>query len=163
MNQPYIDYAHYNCWANNKIIGCLLTHNEKILDKEVVSSFSTIRSTILHIWKAEMGWLSRLLGNSWDASTVKNFKGTAAEMYAAWQNTSEDFKNYVEKADLDRTILWGRQNEQISISGREIAQTVFNHGSYHRGQIVVMMRQLGITEIPTTDYIAWRWEVAQSP
>jgi uncharacterized damage-inducible protein DinB len=161
MNQSHTDYALYNIWANNKIIECLLIHNEAILDKEVVSSFSTIRSTILHIWKAEMGWLSRLLGKDWDATRVKNFKGTAPEMFAAWQSTSVDFKNFVQENDLDQTILWGHTNEQIAIARREVAQTVFNHGSYHRGQIVVMMRQLGINKIPTTDYIAWRWETAK--
>jgi len=32
---------------------------------------------------------------------------------------------------------------------------VFNHGTYHRGQIVNMLRQLGIEKIPQTDFIVW--------
>jgi uncharacterized damage-inducible protein DinB len=32
---------------------------------------------------------------------------------------------------------------------------VFNHGTYHRGQLVTMLRQVGVTEIPQTDYIAF--------
>jgi len=32
---------------------------------------------------------------------------------------------------------------------------VFNHSTYHRGQLVTMMRQLGETNVPVTDFIAF--------
>ena len=32
---------------------------------------------------------------------------------------------------------------------------VFNHGTYHRGQLVSILRQLGISDIPQTDFIVW--------
>ncbi|MFK5047672.1 DinB family protein, partial [Klebsiella pneumoniae] len=32
---------------------------------------------------------------------------------------------------------------------------VMNHSTYHRGQIVTMLRQLGVTQIPQSDYIAF--------
>ena len=32
---------------------------------------------------------------------------------------------------------------------------VFHHGSYHRGQLVNMLRQLGVEKIPATDFIVW--------
>jgi uncharacterized damage-inducible protein DinB len=32
---------------------------------------------------------------------------------------------------------------------------VLNHGTYHRGQLVNMLRQLGIEKIPQTDFIVW--------
>jgi uncharacterized damage-inducible protein DinB len=30
-----------------------------------------------------------------------------------------------------------------------------NHQSFHRGQLVTFARQLGITDIPSTDYIVY--------
>jgi uncharacterized damage-inducible protein DinB len=32
---------------------------------------------------------------------------------------------------------------------------VFNHGTYHRGQLVNMLRQLGVSRIPATDFALW--------
>jgi len=32
---------------------------------------------------------------------------------------------------------------------------VFNHGSYHRGQLVNMFSQLGVEKIPQTDFLIW--------
>ena len=32
---------------------------------------------------------------------------------------------------------------------------VFNHSTYHRGQLINMLRQLGIEKVPTTDFALW--------
>ncbi|MBD0288544.1 MAG: DNA polymerase, partial [Flavisolibacter sp.] len=32
---------------------------------------------------------------------------------------------------------------------------LFNHGTYHRGQLVNMLRQLEVSPIPQTDFIVW--------
>jgi len=155
MNKRYLDYALYNIWANNRLINNLLEQNDELLIRELVGSYPTIRATILHIWFGEIGWLSRLNGKGWEASKVTKFSGTNKELFLAWQHTSEEFKNFVAKAELEKEIQFEHKGEKFSIPTQEIIQTVFNHGSYHRGQIVMMMRQLGITKISQTDYIEW--------
>lgn len=155
MNQGYINYANYNIWANNRLINNLIEQDDELLNKEFVGSFPTIRATILHIWFAETGWLSRLNGNGWKTSSVTDFTGTNNELFKKWQTTSERFKKFVEKADLEKEIQFEHKGENFSIPAREIVQTVFNHGSYHRGQVVMMMRQLGISKVSQTDYIEW--------
>lgn len=155
MNQRYLDYALYNIWANNRLINNLLEQDNELLTKELIGSYPTIRKTLLHIWFAETGWLSRLIGNSWDARKVTEFSGTNQKLFKEWKNTSKDFKDFTSKADLEKEIQFEHKGEKFSIPTREIIQTVFNHGSYHRGQIVMMMRQLGITKISQTDYIEW--------
>ncbi|TAL47412.1 MAG: hypothetical protein EPN92_04915 [Chitinophagaceae bacterium] len=32
---------------------------------------------------------------------------------------------------------------------------MFDHGTYHRGQLANMLRQLGIEKIPPTDLVVW--------
>jgi len=32
---------------------------------------------------------------------------------------------------------------------------VFNHGTYHRGQLITMARQLGVEKLQQTDFIIW--------
>jgi len=162
MKQRYIDYAHYNIWANNRLINNLLAQDDQLLAKELVGSFPTIRATISHLWFAETGWLSRLNGNGWEVSNVVNFTGSNKALFKSWQNTSEDFKKFVEKSDLEEQIPFDHKGVKFSIPTREIIQTVFNHGSFHRGQIVMMMRQLGISEISQTDYIMWVREKAST-
>ncbi|GLR15514.1 DinB family protein [Portibacter lacus] len=162
MNQRYIDYATYNIWANNRLINDLSKLDESKLTQEVVGSFPSIRSILLHIWNAEAGWLSRLQTNDWGVLKSDQFKGNSKELFTSWQATSEQFRKYVETTDLERKVNFEHKGEQFSIPAREIAQTVFNHGSYHRGQVVMCLRQLGVTEITQTDYIEWVREQARA-
>lgn len=155
MNQRYIDDANYNIWANNKLINSLTQQDENLLNEVLVGSFPSIRATISHLWLAETGWLSRLNGNGWETAAVTNFTGTTTELFKKWQITSEKFRKFIEKADLEKEVQFEHKGEFFSIPAREIIRTVFNHGCYHRGQVVMMMRQLGIAKIPQTDYIEW--------
>lgn len=155
MNNSYLDYANYNIWANNRLIDDLSEHDDQLLNEELIGSFPTIRAIILHLWFAESGWLSRLAGRGWDTAAVSSFSGNNKELFNSWRITSENFKNFVETADLEKEIQFKQKEEVFSIPTREIIQTVFNHGSFHRGQIVMMMRQVGITKISQTDYIEW--------
>jgi len=162
MNSTYIDFANYNIWANNRLINSLLKLDEKLLRQEIVSSFPSIQATITHIWNAETGWLSRLKGDGWDSEKVKNFDGSVADLMKSWQETSRQFRDFVVNADLEKEVQFDHKGERFSIPNREIAHTVFTHGGYHRGQVVMMLRQLGITDIPQTDYIEWVRENARA-
>jgi uncharacterized damage-inducible protein DinB len=154
-NQRYIDYADYNIWANSRLISDLKGETNEWLTQHIVGSFPSIRATIQHIWMAEAGWLSKLKGKGWNATKVIEFKGTQQELFKAWQATSQEFKDFVSESDLEARVPFTHKQEEFSIPAREIMQTVFNHGSYHRGQVVMMMRQLGVTGISQTDYIEW--------
>lgn len=155
MNRSYSNFSLYNIWANKRLIDDLLAQDERIMTTVVVSSFPTIRATVRHIWHAEQGWLSRLTKQSWEALNVTNFEGSNEELFQKWQQTSKDFANYVQGADPENLVRFGHGEEKFEIPAREIVQTVCNHGSYHRGQIVTIMRQLGVTSISQTDYIEW--------
>lgn len=153
--KKYVDYADYNIWANRQLIDHLLDYEDSVLEEKVLGSLSNIRESMRHIWFAEEGWLSRLKGQEWNADKVVNFTGDNEKLIVAWHTTSIEFRNFVEDANLEKSIYYTRNGKEHMIAGEEIAQTVFNHGSYHRGQIIAMMLQVGIEEIPNTDYIEW--------
>lgn len=155
MKQHYLDYADYTIWANNRIIQNLITHDIDIMSNELVGSFPTIRATIIHMWYAEMGWLSRLSGSGWNTAHVDAWNGSNLELLEEWKISTSTFRDFVVQADLDCKVMFDHKGEHFSIPTREIIQTVLNHSTYHRGQVVLYMRQLGITSISQTDYIEW--------
>ncbi len=161
VRQRYIDYAEYNIWANKRLISELQSLEDQMMYQEFVSSFPTIRDTILHLWYAEVGWLSRIKGRGWKVAEVTEFEGSNAVLFESWTTTSKNFRDFLREVDLEKEIEFKSREIVYSIPVREIAQTVFNHGSYHRGQIVTMLRQLGVESIQQTDYIEWVRENAR--
>lgn len=155
MNSRYTDYGGYNVWANKRLINLMMDQNKAIIYQKVEGSFPSIRSVVEHLWLVEVGWLSRLRGLGWEVSIVNEFEGTHEELFDAWQKTSKEFQDFIIQVNLEAEVELEKNERSYLIPAREIIQTVCNHGSYHRGQLVFMLRQLGVNEIPQTDYIEW--------
>ena len=47
------------------------------------------------------------------------------------------------------------KKELIKLPVYQMLLHVFNHGTYHRGQLVTILRELGVEKIPQTDFIVW--------
>lgn len=161
MPQTLLKLTTYNTWANDKFIACLSKLDEKILHAEMQSSFSTLLDTCKHLWLGELGWLSRMQGRGWQTTALDNFSGSPAALFAAWQKTSKAYPRFVEKEDLEALIKFEHDGVEYAIARRDIIHTIITHGNYHRGQLVTMLRQQGVTEIPKTDYIEWVREQAR--
>ena len=148
---------HYNLWANERIAG-VIPHNKA--DTETPSSFNSLRKTIYHVWGAEELWFQRVHGNSEPKWPSQNFQGDMADALKGWIEHSRVFANYVDglsEADLKKSIpyknLKGEASEQTLI---EILHHVANHSTFHRGQLVTMMRALGHEgPLPSTDFVAY--------
>lgn len=155
MSQTHIDYADYTVWANNRLINALLKLDKDTFNQHIEASFPSLSATIKHIWMAETGWLARMQGKGWELAAVKNFSGDAQALCEAWQSTTLAFKDFVATTDLTQKVSFDHKGVNFEIPFSEVAFTVFNHGGYHRGQLVMMLRQLGVNDIPQTDYIEW--------
>jgi uncharacterized damage-inducible protein DinB len=157
MKELLLQYARYNVWANKRIIDVLLKQDEELLDKAIESSFPSIKATVYHMWGAEFIWLQRLQLTEHPVYMPDVFKGTLSEACVDWQKVSQTFISFIERKYDDRALE--HVTEYISLGDRLFKNAdylslhhVFNHATYHRGQLITMMRQSNITPIPNTDF-----------
>jgi uncharacterized damage-inducible protein DinB len=149
----------YNAWASTKIVEILSNADEKIFDAEVKSSFPTIKKTLLHIWDAEQIWLERMKGNVVTTWPSANFTGGKDELLKGYAESSKSLAEFIstkDRAFLDSTISYKNMKgvEYTNII-EEILFHVVNHGSFHRGQLVTMLRELGFDKFQMQDLIAF--------
>ena len=89
----------------------------------------------------------------------ESFKGTMKELATTLLQQSKQWEEWVSNAsDLSLDHVFQYQNvkrEQFKMPIYQMLHHVFNHGTYHRGQLVNMLRQLGIEKIPQTDFSLW--------
>ena len=153
-------YIAYNHWANDIILSLIKTKvtNEQ-LDKEIISSFPSLRKTIYHIWDAEYLWLRRLNGESLLDWPSKNYNGEFSSACNSILSLDKDFIQYAEKLSAEKaeTSLTYKNIEGKTFTNPiwESVLHCMNHSTYHRGQLVTILRQLGVTEIPSTDFISF--------
>jgi len=161
MKELLSRYAQYNIWANKKIIDVLLKLDENVLDKEIISSFSSIRKTVYHIWSAEYIWMQRLDLVEHPIWMELDFNGSFQDACKAWQRSSESLLTFIERQYDDKAFEHVFQyyspfkkdhfKRQVYIA----LTHVFNHSTSHRGQLITLLRQAGETKIPETDLIAF--------
>ncbi len=150
------NYLAYNSWANENFITWLKKIDKNILIQPTSSSFPTIDLTLQHILRAQKFWhLFILQCNTENFNWAVRPNEELIIMQELLENSilmEQDFKQFDEKelsVVLNLNMNWAKN----SLSRYEYIVHIINHGTFHRGQIVTMARNLGITEgIPQTDY-----------
>lgn len=160
MNHTYFtEIAKFNQWANHVVISWLKEINDDQWNAEVISSFNSIEQTALHIIGAEKIWLQRLLLDPQPVWLPSIFKGSRAEALEIWEQAADGLPGFVDQLkedDLMAPLHYTRINgDAYTQPVYKVLAHVFNHSTYHRGQLVTQLRQVGYEDITTTDLLAF--------
>lgn len=157
MKQLLQQYAAYNIWANNKLFDCINNLSDDQIQREITSSFPSLYKTVLHVLDAENIWWQRIKLAEHIEIPSENFTGSFGELIKKLNMQSAQWEAWVSNATENQlNHVFAYQNtkkEQFKQPVYEMLLHLFNHGTYHRGQLVTMLRQLGVEKIPPTDYI----------
>jgi len=154
--QYFQELAEFNLWANTIVCNWLEQISDEQWKKEIISSFNSIQQTVLHVISAENAWLQRFRKEPFDW-LQSTYKGTKEEHISLWKKTSAGLKAFIgtfDEKDLNTNLDFKRLNgEAFSMPYYQLFAHVVNHGTYHRGQLVTMLRQAGFTNIGSTDLL----------
>ncbi len=159
MKELLQQYAAYNVWANQKLLEAVLKLPEESWHREIASSFPSLHTTVLHMWDAESIWWQRMKMQEVVTRPSDQFKGTTRDAITALQHQNrlwQEWVNGTSPAMLDHVFqYYDTKRNHYKQPIYQMLHHVMNHGTYHRGQIVTLLRQLGETKIPATDFVVW--------
>ena len=159
MKELLQQYAAYNVWANQRLIDCVLLLPEDSHVKEISSSFSSLHATLMHLWDAESIWWQRMKMHEVVTAPSRNFQGATRDVASALLHQGRLWESWIDGASVAAIEhVFHYQNtkrEQFKQPIYQMLLHLFNHGTYHRGQLVTLLRQLGVENIPATDFIVW--------
>ncbi|GIN85211.1 protein DinB [Heyndrickxia sporothermodurans] len=155
----------YHIWANKEIFN----HLKDIpgaYTQEVQSVFSSISDVIYHMYQVDYIWLRVMKKDSFEnimaslSQLKEGFLGKGLnEMGELYQNLSEEYKIFIgnqENINMNISVYHPRYGT-LHTTYAELIQHVVNHGTYHRGNITAILRQLGYTGKPT-DYVFYLFQ-----
>jgi uncharacterized damage-inducible protein DinB len=149
-------HLKFNVWANTKTAEVLREVADEIYFRENQSSFSSIAKTVLHMWGAQFIWFTRMEGVSLGASPNIGVTDKVVALDGLVKS-SEDIQKFIESKDeafLSSTYAYKNlKGDLFEDSYEETLFHVVNHSTYHRGQIITMLRQAGIENVVSTDLI----------
>ena len=139
----------YTVWANDVVLAQL----ERLGDAAPASSLRLIS----HMMNAQTNWLNRLNRDAavvalWEEHSLEKIRQINAE-------TLQGLKAAMDRlgGDLGQKVAYRRTSGVTSENTvTDILLQVFNHGTYHRAQIAMDLREKGLEPV-NTDYIFWVW------
>lgn len=159
MKKLLLQYAAYNVWANQWMVDCIANLTDDQINKEITSSFKSIYATLVHMWDAESIWWQRVKLKEQVEVPGKDFSGSVIELGNNLLKQSKQWKEWTElatEAALEHEFIYrNSKKEQFKQPVHEALMHLFNHQSYHRGQLITMFRQVGAETIPCTDLITF--------
>jgi len=152
----------YDRWANMRILGAAEALSAEQFTRDLGGSFRSVRDALLHILGGEWIWLrywreppltsallSDLVARRGAMFNPHDFLNAAA-VRLRWVEVEKDVAEFVislTNESLEQMLPF--RTTQVKLA--HLMQHVANHSTYHRGQVALMMRQLG-TKPPATEF-----------
>lgn len=154
----------YHVWANKVLLERIKELPNNVLYEEVSSSYPNIAQTFSHIYVVDVMWLQVLKGmdmqealeasmvilekvNSYSLDEFVKYFEELALQYEEWMTSQRDLE---QKINLNNPWSGARETAYS-----EILFHVANHGTYHRGNITTMLRQLGYASTMNDFCLYW--------
>jgi uncharacterized damage-inducible protein DinB len=154
----------YHTWATQTLLGRIKELPSTVLQQEVNTSFPTIGEAFAHMYALDKCWLQVLSGTQMSKALEaclplqqETLHYSVDEFAIAFGELAEQFKTWFQRHnDLEQTIILenpyaGTRSTRLS----EIVLQVVNHGTYHRGNVSTMLRQLGHASIMNDYSLFW--------
>jgi uncharacterized damage-inducible protein DinB len=151
MLEYVLNIHKYDKWANQRVLDRIVVDKPK--EERIVYLFS-------HILKADDVWLKRIMNEQFDSD---NFQASieTAELQNFLNNLNQDYDNYfstLTEDTLSQVIEYSNlQGKKFGNKLSDILIHLFNHATYHRGQIAQLFRKEEL-RAPITDYIVFKRE-----
>lgn len=151
---------HY--WARNRTLDAVAQLTPEHYTRELGNSFPSVRDTLVHLYSAEWAWYQRWHGVSPTVMLNPAEYPDVETLRSAWSAHESKMRAFL--AGLDDVSLT-RAVPYRSLAGVEatsaiweMMQHVVNHGTYHRGQVTTMLRQLGAAPAKSSELIVFHRE-----
>ena len=159
MKEILLQLSSFNIWANQVLLDTIEELPDEKHRMEVASSFNSLLKTVLHLWDAESIWWQRLKLQERILRPSENFTGDMHDAVMGLSNQDRQWQEWITSAPdhvLQHVFFYqNTKKEQFKQPVYQMLIHLFNHNTYHRGQLVTLLRQVGVEKIPSTDFIIW--------
>jgi uncharacterized damage-inducible protein DinB len=140
----------YNHWANTRLLQAATALSVEDFERDMRASFGSLQGTLIHILWGERGWLRFWQDGDFVPRPTPGQYADLASIRSAWTHHEGEYAAYLlglAQAELDAP----RTLDATTYTLGELVQHALYHSTYHRGQVTLLLRQLG-HQPPLNDY-----------
>jgi len=146
----------YNRWANARAFEGTAALTAEELSRSVGGSFTSVLGTLMHLVGAEWVWLERWHGRSpralpSDFTSVQDLRG---RLTAVEEGQTAILSGLTPERLAAKITYVNFAGQTFVYALGEAMVHLVNHGTYHRGQVATLLRQLGKKPL-SSDYLLY--------
>jgi uncharacterized damage-inducible protein DinB len=147
-----LKHVEYQRWANRKTAEQVRNLSPDVANRELGGSFPTIRLTLLHMLQADYRWLHRLNGIPIVDVPLAWQEADADSLLTTWLEVQDQLVDRIAKIPSNQIVKFTTaKGDTFELPLNDVTAHLVNHSTYHRGQLVNMLRMVG-TKPESTDY-----------
>jgi uncharacterized damage-inducible protein DinB len=140
-------------WAHERMMRAVNELTPEEFSRDLGASHRSIRETLVHMMSAEWMWLSRWHGISPPSMLDAEAFPTREALEERWSRIRIELSRFlgqVRDGDLPRALNYrNTKGEELALPLVCSLQHVVHHGTYHRGQVATLLRQMGKQPVST--------------
>lgn len=132
----------YNGWANRLLLSAACQLPPEEFDRDLRTSFGSIRGTLVHLLNSERVWLLNWQGKSRPVLVQPEDFVDAPALAAAFPALEGEQRTFFDGLTDEALRSRCRVNDRHYVLAH-LVQHMMSHSQYHRGQVASLLRQLG--------------------
>ena len=145
--QELITLFDFDRWAMERTLAVVSAISPDQYKKNLATSHGSVHGTLCHAIAAGRLWLDRLKGKPSPVMTTEQEIPGLPELqglWQAWQTEMSTFLATLTDASVQNPFSHtDSKGRTFSYPMSNVLQHLVNHTTYHRGQVIAMLRQLG--------------------
>ncbi len=152
----------YNEWANDRLLDVASALSADELSAERGASFDSILSSFAHVAAGQIVWLERWVGGEnatplLELQQMPDLGTVRASFLASHSGLREFFAGLTDERLEAQLDFRDSRGAQYSRPLWQLMTHVANHGTYHRGEIAMMLTGVGHSP-GDLDFSFWEYE-----
>jgi uncharacterized damage-inducible protein DinB len=154
----------YDRWANHRVLQAASRLSAEEFTRDLGSSFRSVRNTLVHIIGGEWIWLRYWKEPPTSSALLTDLRmrrdllfnpdsfanvATVQQKWAEVEKEQTEFVNGLTDELLEKMLPLRATQARLA----HLMQHLANHSTYHRGQIALMIRQLGAEPLATDFHV----------
>jgi uncharacterized damage-inducible protein DinB len=157
----------HDAWTTRQMLLLCRDMPNAQLDANFDMSHGTIRKTFLHIIRNMEGWTDVMAGRPLrpkrdDEPDQRSVPGMLRRLDDAARDFAQVAKAVEDRAGWDEVWIDPTDEKEPEKTYGGAIGHLLTHSMHHRGQLIFMMRKLGVQEIPEGDLLFWELQLGKA-